>query len=85
MDGASRLPEGVAKLAKGFMGHLVGPGDVGYEDARRVHNGLIDKRPAMIARCRGTADVVDALAFARANGLRSRFGAAATTWPDAQP
>lgn len=69
MDGASRLPEGLSKLAKGFTGLLVGPGDIGYEEARRVHNGLIDKRPAMIARCRGAADVVDAVAFARANGL----------------
>jgi FAD/FMN-containing dehydrogenase len=69
MDGASRLPEGLTKLAKGFAGQVIGPGDVGYEEARRVHNGLIDKRPAMIARCRGAADVVDALAFARANGL----------------
>jgi len=69
MDGASRLPEGVAKLGKGFAGQLVGPGDVGYEEARRVHNGLIDRRPAMIARCRGAVDVVDAVAFARSNAL----------------
>jgi FAD/FMN-containing dehydrogenase len=42
---------------------------VEYEDARRVHNGLVDRRPAMIVRCRGVADVRDALAFAQENGL----------------
>ena len=53
----------------GFAGELLLPGDDGYERARRVHNGLVDKHPALIARCRGTADVVDALAFARGRGL----------------
>src|SRR5205814_1835842 len=37
----------------------------GYDDVRRVHNGLIDKRPALIARCAGTADVADAVKLAR--------------------
>lgn len=69
MDPASRLPQEAATLTKGFTGQLIGPDDVGYEDARRVHNGLIDRRPAMIARCRGVADVVDAVAFGRANGM----------------
>ena len=69
MDGISRLPEGVATLSKEFMGQVLGPGDIGYEDARRVHNGLIDKRPALIARCRGPADVAESIASARANGL----------------
>jgi FAD binding domain len=52
-----------------FSGQVLRPGDEGYEDARKVHNGLIDKRPALIARCRGTADVVDAVNFARMHGL----------------
>lgn len=43
-------------LAALFSGRLLRPGDEGYEEARRVHNGLIDKRPALIARCHGTAD-----------------------------
>ncbi len=46
-----------------FSGTILLPGDDGYEDTRRVHNGMIDRRPAVIARCMGTADVVDALAF----------------------
>ena len=41
----------------------------GYDEARRVHNGLIDKRPAIIARCRGTADVADAVKLARSLNL----------------
>src|SRR5438093_2078185 len=61
--------ERLASLAAGFSGVLLQPGDEGYEQARRVHNALVDKRPALIARCRGTADVVGALAFARSGGL----------------
>jgi len=53
----------------GFSGELLGPEDDGYDAARRVHNGLIDRRPALIARCRSTADIVDAVNFARAEGL----------------
>jgi FAD/FMN-containing dehydrogenase len=59
----------LTSLASTFSGVLLRQGDDGYEEARRVHNGLIDKRPALIARCRGTADIVDALAFARSTGL----------------
>jgi len=50
-------------------GTVLQAGDEAYENARKVHNGLIDKRPALITRCRGTADVVDAIAFAREAGL----------------
>src|SRR3954469_15452928 len=52
-----------------FSGEVVAPDDVGFDGARAVHNGLIDKRPALIARCANTADVVDAVRFARAEGL----------------
>ena len=48
-----------------FTGELIGPGDPGYEQARRVHNGLIDKRPALIARCRTVPDIVDAVIIGR--------------------
>ena len=56
-------------LGTNFSGVLLRPGGDGYEESRRIFNGLIDKRPAVIARCRGTADIVDALGFARDNGL----------------
>jgi FAD/FMN-containing dehydrogenase len=52
-----------------FSGQVLEPGDVGYHAAREVHNGLIDKRPALIARCQGTADVIDAVNLAREEGL----------------
>lgn len=46
-----------------------GPGDARYASARRVWNGMIDKRPAVIARCTGVADVVSAMRYARENNL----------------
>jgi FAD/FMN-containing dehydrogenase len=61
--------ERVEALGAAFSGALLQPGDPGYEEARKVRNGLIDKRPALIARCRGAADVADAIAFARAGGF----------------
>lgn len=59
----------VKELSATFSGQLLQPGDAGYEAARRVHNGLIDKRPALVACCRGTADVVDAVKLARSLSL----------------
>lgn len=56
-------------LAGDFMGELVQPGDPAYDVVRRVWNGAIDRRPALVARCRGAADVIAAVNFARANGL----------------
>ena len=49
-------------------GHLL-PGDDGYDAARKIYNAMIDHRPGIIARCAGVADVVDAVNFARNNGL----------------
>ena len=50
-------------------GPLLQPGDAGYDAARRVWNGAIDRKPALIARCTGPADVIGAVNFARANHL----------------
>jgi FAD/FMN-containing dehydrogenase len=61
--------ERLEELRVGFSGALLLAEDEGYDKARRVHNGLIDRRPALIARCSGTADVADAVRFARAAGL----------------
>ena len=63
------LADAITQLSPTFTGQLLQRNDVGYDDARRVHNGLIDKRPALIARCHGTADVVDAVKLARTLGL----------------
>ena len=48
---------------------ILRPDDAGYDDARRIHNGLIDNRPALIARCRTTAEVVAAVVRARNDAL----------------
>ena len=65
MMSASSLAHAVTELAKTFTGQLLQPTDPGYEDVRKVHNGLVNKRPALIARCRGLADIVDAVKLAR--------------------
>ena len=52
-----------------FSGTLIGPDDDGYDAARRVYNGMIDRRPALIARCESVSDVAAALAHARAHGM----------------
>jgi len=65
MDSQASLATAVDTLSRSFSGRLMPPGDPEYDRARRVHNGLIDRRPALIARCQGTADVVDAVRLAR--------------------
>jgi FAD/FMN-containing dehydrogenase len=65
-----QIPIGsAAQLVPAFGGSLLQSADAAYDTVRRVHNGLVDKRPALIACCRGTADVADAVKLARALGL----------------
>jgi FAD/FMN-containing dehydrogenase len=64
------LEEGaVHDFAANLRGPLLRPGDDSYDQARKVWNGMIDRRPALIARCAGVADVIAAVRFARTNGL----------------
>lgn len=58
-----------ALTMRGFDGLLVRPGDDGYEAGRTVWNAIVDRRPALIARCASTADVVAALRYGREAGL----------------
>src|SRR6266545_1487731 len=59
----------VAELQAAFRGPLVGRDDPDYEEQRQIWNGSIDKRPALIARCAGVADVIAAVRFGRRHGL----------------
>jgi FAD/FMN-containing dehydrogenase len=59
----------VDRLRTGFAGIVLDPEHPDFETSRRVWNGMIDRRPAVIARCSSVADVQAALAFARAEGL----------------
>ncbi len=61
--------DAVAGLRASFRGALLRAGDPEYDQARRVFNGMFDRRPALIARCRDTADVVAGVRFARERGL----------------
>ncbi len=66
---ATTAGESLEALRGGFSGTVLDPAHADYDDARQIHNGLIDRRPALIARCRNTADVSDAIKHARAERL----------------
>ena len=75
-DDPSDVPKGgsldeaiVEEFAAGFRGEPISPEDDSYDEARKVYNGMIDKRPALIVRPTGAADVIDAVNLARENGL----------------
>ena len=70
-DGGDTILESavVQKFADGLRGRLVQSGDGGYDQARTVWNGMIDRRPALIARCAGPADIIASVHFARDHGL----------------
>ena len=57
------------ELRASLRGGVLSPTDAGYDEVRRVHNGMFVRHPALIARCLGTADVVDAVRFARRHNL----------------
>lgn len=64
------IPEAAVSTFEGeFRGQLLRSGEEGYEQARQVWNGNIDRKPALIARCTGVADVIAAVNFARANDV----------------
>jgi FAD/FMN-containing dehydrogenase len=70
MTGQAKMdPEVVEAFAMQMRGPVLAPDDAGYEDARTIWNGLIERRPALIAQCTGAADVVDAVNFARDHDL----------------
>lgn len=62
--------EAVVEFRGRFRGEVIEPQDPGYEQARKVHNGMIDRRPRLIAKCTDAADVMAAVQMAKANALR---------------
>ena len=80
------------ELRASIRGQLIVPTDSHYDDARKVHNAMIDKRPAVIIRCAGVADVVAPVLFARKNNLDAsvragghRSGLSVSEDPDRAP
>ena len=65
----SREDIAIEKFGATLHGELIRPGEPGYDDARRVWNGMIDRRPALIARCLDEHDVIHAVRFAADDGL----------------
>jgi len=59
----------IQKFRESFRGQLLWPGEPGYDPTRAIPNAMIDRRPALIARCAGTADVIACVRFAREHDL----------------
>jgi FAD/FMN-containing dehydrogenase len=59
----------IVELRRSLVGEAIAPGDAGYDGGRRIFNAMIDRRPAVIARCVGPPDVAVAFDFARVHGL----------------
>src|SRR5262245_14736799 len=62
-------PEAITNLAGGLRGSVVTPSDEGYEAARHVWNGTVEKKPSLVIKAAGVADVIAAVKFAREQGL----------------
>ena len=56
-------------ISETYQGTTISPGDADYDAARAIYNGSIDRRPALVARPRGAADVIDIIGYARDAGL----------------
>jgi FAD/FMN-containing dehydrogenase len=69
MSNAASPASAARQEVASFEGSLIGPEDAGYDEARKVYNAMIDKRPALIARCAGPDDVAKTVSFARDHDL----------------
>jgi FAD/FMN-containing dehydrogenase len=70
MTSTASLAEIARRELADLNDRMVGPGDPGYDDARAVHNGMIDRHPALLVRCQSADDVARSIAFARAHEAR---------------
>src|SRR5216117_3916750 len=61
--------DSIADFKRNLRGRLIEPGDKDYDEARKVYNGMIHKKPRLIARCADVADVISSVNFARENDL----------------
>ena len=81
-----QLPDATINDFKGkFRGDVLLPGDAGYDEVRQIWNAMIDRKPALIARCKSAADVVQAVEFGRTNNLLDLDPRAAGTTSPAMP
>ncbi len=71
----------IEKFKASLRGELIQQSDQRYDEARKVWNGMFDRRPALIARCAGTADVISAVNFARDRGLRAAVRGGGHSFP----
>src|SRR3989440_11298132 len=69
MSNVASLASAARQEVAGFKGRLIGPEDADYDEVRKVYNAMIDKRPALIARCAGPDDVAKTVTFARDHDL----------------
>jgi hypothetical protein len=68
----------IASLKSNMRGDVIEQREASYDTARKVYNGMIDRRPRLIARCSDVADVIAAVNFGRENKWSCPFAAAAT-------
>jgi FAD/FMN-containing dehydrogenase len=66
---SSSIATAVIEFGPAFSGRLLQPSEHGYDTERQLHNAYVDKRPALIAQCRGAADIVEAIQFGQKHGL----------------
>ena len=71
----------VSTFQQSLRGRLIGPSDVDYDAARVLYNGMMDKRPRLIARCVAVADVIAAVNFGRDQGPACRHPWRRPQWP----
>ena len=80
-EGLTLEETAVAELSAGLRGRIVGRDDPDYDESRKIWNGSIDRRPALIARCAGVADVISAVKWARTNGVPTTIRSGGHSFP----
>src|SRR5512132_554146 len=80
-EGLTLEETAVAELSAGLRGQIVGRDDPGYDETRKIWNGSIDRRPALIARCAGVADVIASVKFARDHGVPATIRSGGHSFP----